>query len=81
MLSHRWLFPFLISYSLLRAFFARLTGRLELVAGLPLDGLCLFAGEPAEDEAETGHLGVAAEVQVSVVLIGRLMVVVSHEVL
>ena len=74
-------FGFPLIAPLIAYFFARLAGGFELVAGLPFDGVALFAGEPAEDEAEARHLGVAAEVPVGVVLVGGLVVVMLYEVL
>ena len=61
--------------------FAFLPRCLELVAGFPLDGLRLFAGQPAEHEPKARQLGIPAEVPVGAVFVRGLVIVVGHVIL
>src|SRR5262249_17438809 len=56
---------------------ARLAGFarwLKLVARVPADGAWLRSRLPSQREAEAGHLGVAGEVHLRAVFVGRLVI-------
>ena len=78
---HRWFCALLtVHCSLVFALLACLPRHLKLVAGLPFDGVALFARKPAQHKSKPRELRVTAKIPVGMILIGRLMIVMLFEV-